>query len=331
MDVFPYKATVIVPAYNVSAYLETCLLSLVHQTMDKSEMEVLVIDDGSTDNTLEIARRFEEKYDFIRVFTKENEGLSATRNYGIRRAQGKYIFYLDSDDYLTEPTVKAVTDFFDEVYDQVDLVSYLLYNYSGNRITSVQPKYTKIYKGRGVYDLNEHPYIAHTNINVCVKNLGEANHLFHSDRYFRQEDQEYNNRVVMDKMKIGYCPQGVYMYNRGNETSLVHTFFNAYYMFERSTKYFEDLFAYFEGPVPRYYQAMCINDLHYKLTSNFLYPFHYDSQWSHRQGRLQIQDRVEGRHRLVLGRRYGRKQGTGHQCGIWCCHNEFPLYASVLW
>ena len=278
MNSFPYKATVIVPAYNVSEYLEKCLNSLVNQTISKDKIEVLVINDGSTDNTLEIANEIAARYDFIHVYSKENEGLSATRNYGIKRAQGKYIFYLDSDDYLTEPTIEVVTDFFDEVYDEVDLVSYLLYSFSDNRITSVHYKYTKVYKERGVYDLEENPYIAHTNVNVCVKNLGPDNHLFHSDRYFRQEDQEYNNRVLMDKMKIGYCPEGVYMYNRGNENSLVHTLFNAYYMFERSTKYFEDLFACFDGPVPRYFQAMYLNDLNYKLTDNFLYPFHYEGE-----------------------------------------------------
>lgn len=278
MDNFKYKATIIVPVYNVEEYLDTCLMSLVNQTMPKDQMEVLVINDGSKDNSLEICRRFEEKYSFIKVFSKENEGLSATRNYGIKRAQGKYLFYLDSDDYLTENTVEKVTDFFDKVYDEVDLVSYFECNFIKDRIISAHYRYYKAFKGEGVYDLEEYPYVTQTRVNVCVKNLGEKNHLFHHDRNFRQEDQEYNNRVLMDKMKIGYCPDGTYMYNRGNETSIVQTFFFAYYMFEYSMKYFEDLFGYFEDKVPKYFQAMYLNDLNYKIRNDFLYPYHYEGE-----------------------------------------------------
>jgi hypothetical protein len=82
----------------------------------------------------------------------------------------------------------------------------------------------------------------------------------------------------MDKMKIGYCPDGTYMYNRGNETSIVQTYFYAYYMFEYSMKYFEDLFGYFEDKVPRYFQAMYLNDLNYKIRNDFLYPYHYEGE-----------------------------------------------------
>ena len=278
MTEFKYRATVIVPVYNVEEYLDTCLMSLVNQTIPKDQMEVLVINDGSQDGSLEICREFGEKYSFIKVFSKENEGLSATRNYGIKKAQGKYIFFLDSDDYLTEATVEKVTDFFDRVYEEVDLVSYYECHFIGNRIIMEHYRYNKEFKNEGVYDLEEHPYITQTRVNVCVKNLGDKNHLFHHDRNFRQEDQEYNNRVLMDKMKIGYCPDGTYMYNRGNETSIVQTYFHAYYMFEYSMKYFEDLFGYFKEKVPKYFQAMYLNDLNYKLKSDILYPYHYEGE-----------------------------------------------------
>ena len=278
MENFKYKATVIVPVYNVEEYLETCLMSLVNQTISKDQMEVLVINDGSKDNSYEICKEFAEKYSFIKAFSKENEGLSATRNYGIKRAQGKYLFFLDSDDYLTENTVEKVTDFFDKVYEEVDLVSYYECNFIGDRVISAHYRFYKAFKGEGVYDLEEYPYVTQTRVNVCVKNLGEKNHLFHHDRNFRQEDQEYNNRVLMDKMKIGYCPDGTYMYNRGNETSIVQTYFYAYYMFEYSMKYFEDLFGYFEDKVPRYFQAMYLNDLNYKIRNDFLYPYHYEGE-----------------------------------------------------
>ena len=275
---YSVRATVIVPVYNVKDYLKTCIESLVSQSIPKTDMEVLLIDDGSTDNSLEICREYEKQYSFIRVFTKENEGLSATRNYGIKRARGKYLFFLDSDDYLTIPTVEKVVDFFDTIYDEVDLVAYHEAHFIDNRIVSTHYRFHNSLKEEGVYDLEEYPYITQTRINVCVKNLGPDNHLFHHDRNFRQEDQEYNNRVLMRKMKIGYCPDGRYMYNRGNESSIVHMFFHAYYMFEYSMKYFEELFGYFEGDVPKYFQAMYLNDLNYKLKCNILYPYHYNKE-----------------------------------------------------
>ena len=112
-----YQASVIVPVYNVEQYLGICLDSLVNQTMDKSKMEVLVINDGSPDNSWDICLEYSKKYDFIKIFSKENEGLSATRNFGIKHAKGKYLFFLDSDDYFTPETVKKVTRFFFFLYD----------------------------------------------------------------------------------------------------------------------------------------------------------------------------------------------------------------------
>ena len=114
MNNYQYKVSIIVPVYNVSEYLEECLDSLLAQTMNRSEMEILLINDGSTDNSLEICQEYAEKHDVFKLFSKENEGLSATRNFGIMRAKGKYMMYIDSDDKFSPETVKKVTDFFDK-------------------------------------------------------------------------------------------------------------------------------------------------------------------------------------------------------------------------
>lgn len=274
---FKYKASVIVPVYNVEDYLEICLDSLVNQTMDKSQMEVLVINDGSPDNSWEICCRYAEKYDFIKIFSKENEGLSATRNFGIKHAQGKYLFFVDSDDYIKPKTVKKVTSFFDKVYDETDMVAYNEMRYKDDEILKPHFRFKELTK-QGVYDLEEHPYLTQTRVNVCVKNIGDDNILFNTTPGFKLEDQEYCNRVLMRKMKMGYCPDGVYMYNKGNETSIMKLYFHAYYLFETSMKYFEDLFANFEGKVPRYFQAMYINDINWRLSDDILLPYHYEKE-----------------------------------------------------
>ena len=93
------KVSVIVPVYNASEYLKTCLNSLVNQTMQ--DMEIIVIDDGSSDDSLEIIKKFSIKYPFLRYYHNEkNLGQSEARNRGLSLANGDYIGFLDADDYV---------------------------------------------------------------------------------------------------------------------------------------------------------------------------------------------------------------------------------------
>ena len=94
--------SVVIPVYNVEKYLDECINSIIEQSkVIDNDLEVLLIDDGSTDNSGSICDSYENKYpDLIRVFHKENEGLLATRRYGFKRANGKYIVNCDSDDLL---------------------------------------------------------------------------------------------------------------------------------------------------------------------------------------------------------------------------------------
>ena len=95
------KVSVIVPVYNVEGYLEKCLDSLVKQTL--KDIEIIVVNDGSTDNSLEIAKKFEKKYfDILKVYSKKNGGLSDARNYGLKYAKGKFVAFVDSDDYVKD-------------------------------------------------------------------------------------------------------------------------------------------------------------------------------------------------------------------------------------
>ena len=96
------RLSVIVPMYNVEAWLEQCLNSLAAQTL--TDLEVLMVDDGSSDRTSEIAKSFAETHPGFRYFRKENGGLSDARNYGIPYSEGEYIAFLDSDDWV-EPDI----------------------------------------------------------------------------------------------------------------------------------------------------------------------------------------------------------------------------------
>lgn len=96
--------SVIVPVYNVSRYLSKCLDSILNQDIGQDNYEIIVINDGSTDNSGEIAQEYAHKHSNIILICQENQGLSGARNTGISVARGEYIQFVDSDDYL-EPNV----------------------------------------------------------------------------------------------------------------------------------------------------------------------------------------------------------------------------------
>lgn len=94
------KISVIVPIYNSSKALARCVDSVLSQTF--SDIELILVNDGSTDNSAEICEKYAEKDSRVRVFNNKNRGVSYSRNFGIDNARGKYIMFLDSDDYVEE-------------------------------------------------------------------------------------------------------------------------------------------------------------------------------------------------------------------------------------
>ena len=100
------QVSIIIPVYNVEKYLEECLNSVVHQTY--KNIEVILIDDGSTDNSGKICDNYSLKYNNIKIFHKNNSGIADTRNFGIAKATSDYIFFLDSDDFISEDCIELL-------------------------------------------------------------------------------------------------------------------------------------------------------------------------------------------------------------------------------
>lgn len=96
--------SIIVPVYKVEQYLRKCVDSLLHQDLPMEEYEIILVDDGSPDGCGDICEEYATRYSQVRVIHQKNEGLSAARNSGIALSQGKYVQFVDSDDYL-EPNV----------------------------------------------------------------------------------------------------------------------------------------------------------------------------------------------------------------------------------
>lgn len=109
--------SIIVPVYNTESYLKECLDSLLEQ--DISEYEIICINDGSTDNSLDILNDYSRMNKKIKVLSQENKGLSATRNRGIELSKGKYIYFMDSDDLLERNSLSYIISLMEK--EELDL------------------------------------------------------------------------------------------------------------------------------------------------------------------------------------------------------------------
>lgn len=124
------KYSFIVPVYNTEKYLKKCLDSLVNQTY--KDFEIIVVNDGSTDKSSNIISKYQKKYKNIIVINKENEGLSMARNRGVQKSSGKYIIFVDSDDYVSNKLLEEV----DKKIDDSDILRF--------QIATEDEDYTKI-------------------------------------------------------------------------------------------------------------------------------------------------------------------------------------------
>lgn len=100
--------SIIIPAYNVECYISICINSILSQTYNN--FEVIIINDGSTDKTGEICKKYALKDSRIKLFYQENKGVSAARNFGIEKASGNYIIFIDADDFLEDNMIKIMYD-----------------------------------------------------------------------------------------------------------------------------------------------------------------------------------------------------------------------------
>lgn len=116
------RLTIVVPVYNTSKHLKKCIDSLLKQA--DNEIQILLINDGSTDDSEEILKEYEKNNpEIIKYYKKENAGIADTRNYGISKAEGKYIMFVDSDDYIKENLIEDLKQY---MLDDIDLIKFKL-------------------------------------------------------------------------------------------------------------------------------------------------------------------------------------------------------------
>ena len=263
--------TVITPVYNQQDYIKNYIKNIKKQTYGFRNIQIILINDGSTDDSGAIINKLSAKYKNIIYIEQQNKGVSAARNAGLRRASGKYIFYLDADDSISKNTIADCVKVFDKIYDQVDLLTYPIETYYKGKLLKPHFRY-KYLKKNGSYDLGSNAFIGQTTMNIVVKNMFEKNILFDESLAF-SEDQKYCCEVLRNKLEMGFCSTARYIYNRSDDSSSGRLS-GACYIFETSLKLFEDLFSRYEY-VPLAFQGLYVNDIYWKMLSNVFFPYHY--------------------------------------------------------
>ena len=100
--------SIIIPVFNGAKYIERCINSIEQERQYSKNIDVIIVDDGSTDNTYAVLENLAKKYDNIQVFHKENGGVSSARNYGLDAAQGDFVLFVDVDDILKKTAISSI-------------------------------------------------------------------------------------------------------------------------------------------------------------------------------------------------------------------------------
>lgn len=265
---FDYKVTIVIPVYNAEKYLRDCIESLLKQTIFQQDMEIILINDGSTDNSAEIYNEYTKKYPNIIAIEQENQGVSAARNVGIKEAKGKYIMFLDSDDTLSPGTVKNVTDFFEAHYNEIDLVTYPL-KYIKETGSYLHTKYINI-KSNGIYDLSKVSHLTPFNINFCIKN---TKNLFFDTKLIIGEDHLFFFTELTKKGQIGFVINATYCYLFRNDSVSHSLKTHPYNVFSQFIFFFHKLLELkkINSKMTNSIDNILLYNLHWRLKDEYLY------------------------------------------------------------
>ena len=221
--------TAIVPVYNVENYLEECLNSICNQT-DPFD-EVILINDGSTDNSQMICEKYTAKYSYFTLINQENAGLSETRNVGLKASNSNYIVFIDSDDCVKKNMVQIIKDIiYEKKYDVLFFGSAII-NESGvigeesyyvrdNIFCDIDLKGIEFFKN--VFPSN---YIVSACLAVYSRDfLVDNNIFFEKGRYF--EDNDFHLRVCIKAQKVRAIHESLYVrrYRNGSIMSEIYSY-----------------------------------------------------------------------------------------------------------
>ena len=226
------KTSVIIPVYNTAGYLEECIDSVFRQT--QKEIEVIAINDGSTDDSWEILQQLKKKYPSLQLINQENHGLGYTRNVGIDCARGECIYFLDSDDYIDENLLETCYGYVHQNSLDLVMLDAVAFEDSGNQQLMKSSPYDRhdiivergeIFDGVGFmekYYLKS--YVVSAWLVFCSLDFLKTNRVKFMPRvYF--EDMEFYCRIMSLAERIMYIPQMLY-HRRYRNGSIMKTPFD---------------------------------------------------------------------------------------------------------
>ena len=266
-----YDVSVIIPIFNCEEYIRDCVKSVLNQDYnDLSKIQIILVDDGSTDGSLNVCNELKNSINelTIDIITGPNGGVSSARNKGLDIAKGKYILYLDADDFISKNALSSLVEFFDKHYDEIDIVTYNFYRYM--QATKKKRKFDRsknFNRGTDVYDLDgDDFYVVQPSMNVFVKNYYKDNVKFDTTIKYH-EDTKYNTMIMMKKKKIGFVEEARYYYRKylGQVTDIKsNAYFNFYDMMNLFNYCIEN-YTREDGKIEKNIQALIVHVIRSKL------------------------------------------------------------------
>lgn len=213
------ELSVIIPVYNVEKYLRECLDSVVNQTF--KDIEIILIDDGSTDKSLDICKEYAQKDNRIKIIRQENKGLSAARNTGLNAANGEYIAFVDSDDYIDTTAYEIALAHINEA----DIVFFGIENFGEKLSDPAQEDYCKLkYEGKVLPD-NEIRRSSNCFAwnKIFKKSIIDKYSIRFADG-FKYEDAGFYWKYILNANSAYYINQNFYKYRRRSASIMAETF-----------------------------------------------------------------------------------------------------------
>ncbi|MCF6279244.1 MAG: glycosyltransferase [Flavobacteriaceae bacterium] len=217
------KLSIIVPMYNEEKYIIHCLESLLNQNIPKTEYEILVIDDGSTDNSFSVVKNFSKRLNTsnILIYSKKNGGLSDARNFCIPLAKGKYIYFVDSDDYLASNVLKQLLECLED--NKLDI---LTFNYINTVDLTLKKSKNNTKSLTNIVIPNGIEHIANNHFHHAVWTyIIEREFLINTKILFVKtlllEDCVFTPQLFFKANRIAHLPIDVYRYLQVNPNSIM--------------------------------------------------------------------------------------------------------------
>jgi len=215
---YKFKFSIIMAVYNVEDYLSEAIDSIISQDIGFKNVQLILVDDGSPDNSGAICDKYQKKYpNNIFVIHKKNGGVSSARNEGLKIAEGKYINFIDSDDMFTKNTLSDVDAFFEANYDEIDMVAVPLIWFEGKKGNHVLNY--KFEEGTRVVDLENEWDIVQMNVSSGFLKSEVMKKFSFDETLAYAEDAKIVQRVLLRKRKLGLVDTCQYLYRSRKTTS----------------------------------------------------------------------------------------------------------------